>query len=276
MVASDALIEPGALYDLLRQNGTVRTVDASFAMPGSIPGPKDVFDRKRIGDAVFFDIDRIADPHTDLPHMLPSPAAFEDAVSGMGIGNDDLLVIYDQTGIAMAAARVWWTFRVFGHDNVRVLNGGLPGWEAAGYPVNTAPPRPPSPSTFKARFRPGLVSTLQDVQHATSEKDSLILDARSPQRFSGTMPEPRPGLRSGHIPGSVNLPFTNLLDPSGHRLKSKDALEKEFQPFGDSTPLIASCGSGVTACVIALAACRIGRRDVSVYDGSWAEWGQVR
>lgn len=271
------IIEP---EDVVSRFSRVKLVDASWAFPGSFIPPRVIYEQKRIGNAVFFDIDEVAAAAVDgLPHMLPSASEFEKAVSQRGISNADTVIVYDQTGIAFAAARVWWMFRVFGHDRVHVLNGGLPGWEAAGLSLNRGDPAPPVPGVFKASFRPALVETLPDVAAAASGPGrALVADARSPERFVGKAPEPRPGLRSGHVPGAVNLHYADLLEGGG-RLKPISELRKIITEKAGETAfsadnVVAMCGSGVTACVLALGFHSAGRRDVAVYDGSWAEWGR--
>jgi thiosulfate/3-mercaptopyruvate sulfurtransferase len=269
-VSAKGIIEPSDLAALLeRGNVPVKLIDATYSESG-----RDVWQKKRIGKAVFFDIDEIADHDNPIPHMLPYAVDFADAVEQLGISSSDTIVVYDQGGLAMAASRVWWTFRVFGHDNVCVLNGGLPAWEAENLPANTTVPEKPMRGLFEAAFRPNLVRGTESVLKATKEGSCLILDARSAGRFAGAMPEPRPGLRSGHIPGSFNVPFVDILDPESGKFKSKKELESCFNALDKDKNIITSCGSGVTACVLALALYSIGSRDVAVYDGSWAEWGQ--
>lgn len=259
-----ALIEPAELAATMDK---VKLLDASYA-------DAPVWKQMRIGNAVFFDIDAIADPDSDMAHMLPSPEDFARAVSALGISNDDDVVVYDQSGMASAACRAWWMFRVFGHDRVRVLNGGLPLWRSEGYPANTAPPQPPVPAKFTAHFRPELVKSMVDVSAAAADRSATIIDARAAQRFAGVMPEPRPGLRAGHIPGSCNVPYAALLDPATGRMKNADELKNIFAAIPGNVPVITSCGSGVTACVLALGLYETGCRDAAVYDGSWTEWGR--
>lgn len=263
---TSALIEPSELAAL---TGKVKIVDATYSDDG-----RQMWKRERIGGAVFFDIDEIADPASDMPHMLPSPEAFADAVSKLGISNEDNVVVYDHSGIASAACRAWWMFRVFGHERVRILNGGLPLWRAQDYPVDTAPPQKPVPEEFESRFRPDLVKNMGDVLEAVENKSALILDARAAQRFAGIAPEPRPGLRAGHIPGSRNVPYVALINPAMGSMKDEEALKDIFGTIPANTPVITSCGSGVTACVLALGLYNIGCKDVAVYDGSWTEWGR--
>lgn len=248
----------------------LKIVDATWNLDGTDAlGP---FAACRIPEAVFFDIDRIADPDTALPHMLPTPEAFADAVEVLGIESDDEVVIYDQISIR-SAPRVWWTFRVFGHDRVRVLDGGLPKWVAEGHPVETGAVSRAEPARFVADFRPGLVRALDQILPDLAAGRQLV-DARPAARFQGEAPEPRPGLRAGHIPGARSLPFPAVLNADG-TLKSEDDLAAAFEAAGVdlSGDITATCGSGLTAAILALAAARAGNGDVAVYDGSWAEWG---
>jgi thiosulfate/3-mercaptopyruvate sulfurtransferase len=204
--------------------------------------------------------------------MLPSPEKFAAAVSEMGIGNDDHVVVYDTQGL-FSAARVWWMFRVFGHDRVSVLDGGLPAWKAAGLPVTDAPPRA-KPAQFEARFRPELVADLARMRAIVAQGDAQILDNRSADRFHMRVPEPRPNVRAGHMPGARSLPMGALLDADG-RLLPGDALRRVLREANvdPAAPSVCSCGSGVTACIAALALHTLGHDAVAVYDGSWTEWG---
>ena len=264
---SDPLISTEALS---REFGDprLRLVDATWFLDGS--DARTPFLRERLPGAVFFDIDAVADRASDLPHMLPSPDGFAAAVGALGIGSHDRVVVYDQIGVR-SAPRVWWTFRVFGHDQVRVLDGGLPKWRAEGRPTEAGEPTP-RPARFEPRFRPELVRDFEAVRRELAQ-DGQVLDARSAERFRGEAPEPRPGLRSGHMPGARNLPFPEVLNPDG-TMKSAEDLRAAFARVIDpDRPVTATCGSGLTATILALALARLGRLDAAVYDGSWAEWG---
>ena len=250
----------------------LRVVDGSWHMPQAKRDPAKEFVEAHIPGAVFFDIDRIADTSSALPHMLPSPEVFANAVGALGIGDGDRVVVYDSRNV-VSAARVWWTFRVFGHDAVAVLDGGLPKWRAEGRPVS-AGAATLTPRRFTARFRPELVRDFAQMEANVTGKREQVVDARSHGRFAGTEPEPRAGLRGGHIPGSLNLPYDELHAPDGS-LRSPTALREAFVAAGVdlARPVVTTCGSGITASVLALALHRVGRADVAVYDGSWTEWG---
>ncbi|MGH7355713.1 MAG: 3-mercaptopyruvate sulfurtransferase [Candidatus Rokuibacteriota bacterium] len=259
---------------LARERGApdLRVVDGSWHMPQLKRDARAEFVAAHVPHAVFFDIDAIADRSTPLPHMLPRPQAFADAVGALGIGDGDRVIVYDSRGV-VSAARVWWTFRVFGHDAVAVLDGGLPKWRAEGRPLDSGVPSS-APRAFGARFRPALVRDLDALRANLKTQREQVLDARSPGRFHGTEPEPRAGLRPGHIPGSLNLPYDALYRSDGTLLGTEE-LRRAFTASGldPAKPVVTSCGSGVTASVLALALHRLGRDDVAVYDGSWSEWG---
>ena len=249
-----------------------RFVDASWFLPAEGRSGRAEFEAARIPGAVFFDIDAVSDPASSLPHMLPTPEAFAAAAGGLGLSPDSPVVVYDTFGVR-SAARAWWTLKVMGYPQVRVLDGGLRAWKAAGLPVETGPAPAPVPSEVTAVFSPERVRSLADVAAALAGQSAQVVDARSSARFRGEAPEPRPGLRSGHMPGALNLPFDRLLTPEG-TLKPPTGLAAEFAAAGvdPARPVITTCGSGVTASVLALALEVLGH-PAAVYDGSWAEWG---
>jgi len=251
----------------------VKVMDASYRMPAMRPPTTaEDYAARHIPGAVFFDVDAIADRSSSLPHMLPSPEQFARDVGNLGIGNDDLVIVYDR-GDYMGAPRAWWMFGVFGHDRVRVLDGGLKTWLAEGGAVDDHPVMP-APKTYRAQFDKARVRSLGELQQNLDSRREQVIDARSRERYEGTAPEPWPGRRSGRIPGSLNVPFTDLVDPATGALRSADELRTIFaSAHADlAKPIVTSCGSGVTAGVISLALARLGV-DSALYDGSWAEWG---
>lgn len=266
------LVSADWLASRLGDNNIV-PLDATFFVPTRQKDPLSEFDCEHIPGARFFDIDRIADPDSTLPHMLPEPADFEQSVAALGLSADSHVVAYDNNGF-MASARVWWTFRVFGHHRVSVLDGGLKQWKSAGLAI-TDEATVVEPGQFQADFNESLVVDLEQVLEAVSAGDRRIIDARSAGRFSGREAEPRPGLRSGHIPGSLNQPSSELIDAQTGRLKQTHELRMLFTELGiaPGQSLVTSCGSGVTASILALGLFCIGYPDVAVYDGSWSEWG---
>lgn len=250
----------------------LRIVDATWFMPAEPFDARDEHARARIPGAFFFDIDVIADAQSNLPHMLASPEKFSAFMRKAGIGDGATVVVYDARG-NYSAARVWWNFRVMGHDDVFVLDGGLPAWIAAGGEIEDGPDAARQERHFTARFHAGLVRTLSDVRGAL-QGGAQILDARPRGRFEGVDPEPRPGLRGGHMPGAISLPTAPLFAKDGV-MKSAKALGELFGDVGVDLrkPVICTCGSGVAAATIALALARAGKWDAAVYDGSWTEWG---
>jgi thiosulfate/3-mercaptopyruvate sulfurtransferase len=248
-----------------------RVVDGTWHMPQLQRDPRSEFVEAHIPGAVFFDIDGIADRASPLPHMLPSASQFARQVGDLGISNADLVVVYDARGV-VSAARVWWTFRAFGHDRVVVLDGGLRKWRAEGRPVESGAATP-APRRFRARLRRTLVRDIEQMRRNVTSRREQALDARSRGRFDGTEPEPRAGLRGGHIPGSLNLPYDTLYR-SDATLLPPDGLRQAFAAAGVDLgkPVATTCGSGITASVLALGLHLAGHKKVAVYDGSWTEW----
>ena len=251
----------------------LRVVDATYYLPHLERDARAEFEQAHIPGAVFFDIDAVADHSSPLPHMLPEPAAFADAVGALGIGTGDRVVVYGGKGL-IASARVWWTFRVFGGQGVAVLDGGLGKWRKEGRPVE-AGRASPTPRRFAAAYHKDLVADLARVLAVLERRDAQIVDARSRGRFAAIEPEIRPGLRGGHIPGSMNLPYGELFRADDDAMLPLDEVRGALGRAGldPGRPVVATCGSGVSAAVLALALYRLGRRDAAVYDGSWTEWG---
>jgi len=269
---SHALVSTDWLADNLDNAGVV-VLDGTYHLPTAKRDAAAEYAEKHIPGAIRFDIDDICDPDDPLPHMMPSPALFAEKVSTLGISNDQRVVVYDVYGL-QSAARVWWMFRVFGHDNVSVLNGGLPKWLAEGRAL-TAEAKSRPATDFKADFRPELVRSIDDIRQTIDGGGAQIIDVRSAGRFTAAEPEPRAGMRSGHMPGALNLPYTDILDPAFREFKSPEAIAEHLAAakVDIDGPIITSCGSGVTACAVSLALFLVGKEDVAVYDGSWSEWG---
>ena len=252
----------------------VRVLDGSWHLPPLARDPAAEFLEAHIPGAAFFDIDGICDPDSSLPHMLPSPELFGRSVSALGVGNDSHVVVYDTVGL-YSAARVWWMFRVFGHERVSILAGGLSRWRAEGHPVESGEPAI-APASFTAQARDdALVRSFEQVRATLGTGSVQIVDARAAARFSGEDPGPRPDLPRGHIPGSRNVPFDAVLDDGDTALGDTAAIRRAFAAAGvdPARPVIATCGSGITACTLALALAAIGAEQVAVYDGSWTDWG---
>ncbi|THD80902.1 MAG: 3-mercaptopyruvate sulfurtransferase [Phenylobacterium sp.] len=268
---SDPLVSTAWLAERLG-SPDVQVVDASWHMPAEARSGRAEFEAAHIPGAVFFGIDDIADKSTDLPHMLPSPDAFAEAAGALGLRRDADIVVYDSHGI-FSAPRVWWTLKVMDFPTVHVLDGGFKAWRAEGRPVESGAAAP-QPAAVEAAFRPGLVRNLDDVRRLVAGRAGQIVDARPGGRFRGEVSEPRAGLRAGHMPGALSLPFGELLNPDG-TMKSAHEIHAAFQAAGVNLfrPIVTTCGSGVSASLLALALARLGREDAAVYDGSWTEWG---
>ena len=269
-IDSEALVSTDWLAENIGSSNML-VIDASLPRVGVVEDTRKNYRAAHIPNATFFDIDEIADPEATLPHMMPSESLFASKVGALGISNNSRVIVYDQHGI-YSAPRAWWMFRTFGHDNVAVLDGGLPKWRAEGRDVTDIVPTN-TPAQFSANLNEGLLRLATQVNLNIASDREQVVDARGAGRYNGTDPELRPGLRSGHIPKSLNVPYDNIVKDGS--LVDATKLEAAFVDAGVdlSKPITTSCGSGITACILALGLYLNGRDDIAVYDGSWTEWG---
>ncbi len=269
----DPLVSTEWLHEHLGDT-RVKVLDASWFLPGDPRDPVSGFETAHIPGAQFFAIDQICNQASSLPHMAPEPEQFAFEVGELGIGGEDTVVVYDQAGL-FSAPRVWWTFRLFGHGKVFVLDGGLPAWTREGRPLEHGPAPSPAAGDFAVlTAHPELVRDLRQVWRALEQHSEQVVDVRSAERFQGAAPEPRPGLRAGHMPGAINLPIGELTDAEG-RLKPAEGLAEAFAKAGVDLDgvVVTSCGSGIAASLAALGLARLNHWNAAVYDGSWTEWG---
>lgn len=272
MAVSDPIVSTEWLASRLGEP-TIAIIDATWFMPDAGREAAAEFAARHIPGAVFFDIDEISDHASGLPHMLSPPQDFAMAARRLGVRRDSIVIVYDAHGL-FSAARAWWNFRAMGHVDTFVLDGGLPKWIAEGRPLESGWPPAPAHGDFKSHPETSLLRDLEQVRSALDAAAAQVVDARSPERFAGAAPEPRAGLRAGPMPGAKNLPWSRVVAPDG-TLADRATLQDAFDNVGVdlAAPIITTCGSGVSASVLALALARLGRADAAVYDGSWSEWG---
>ena len=271
---NDPLVSTEWLAEHLK-DANVKLLDATFKLPGVLPLPKDDYLAAHIPGAVYFDVDGVSDHSNPLPHMYPSAEQFGRDVGALGVSNNDTVVIYDSGGW-VAAPRAWWMFLSYGHRDVRILNGGLKKWRAEGRPVESGEVTAKT-ATFKASYDAKRVRSIEQMIANVKSRAEQVIDARAADRFEGRAPEPRAGIRAGHIPGALNLPYNTLFDAATGTMKPLEELRKAFAGAGVDTekPIVTSCGSGVSAGVLTLALYRLGVENTALYDGSWSEWGKA-
>ena len=271
---NDPLVSTEWLAEHLK-DANVKLLDATFKLPGVLPLPKDDYLAAHIPGAVYFDVDAVSDHSNPLPHMYPSAEQFGRDVGALGVSNNDTVVIYDSGGW-VAAPRAWWMFLSYGHRDVRILNGGLKKWRAEGRAVESGEVTA-KPATFKASYDAKRVRSIEQMIANVKSRAEQVIDARAADRFEGRAPEPRAGIRAGHIPGALNLPYNTLFDAATGTMKPLEELRKAFAGAGVDTekPIVTSCGSGVSAGVLTLALYRLGVENTALYDGSWSEWGKA-
>jgi len=257
-------------------NPEIKIIDGTWHMPGSGINGFDIFKEKHIPNAIFIELDEVSDINSDLPHMMPDENYFSEKISSLGISNNDHLIIYDMYGM-FSAARIWFMFKAFGHNNISLLNGGFPAWLDSGGEVSNKINNLKT-TIYKGKLNKLLIADYQQVLENLTNQKYLVLDARSPERFSGISEEPRPGMKSGHIPKSKNLYFNDLIDQDTKKFIKKEEIENLIKKSGIDVnkDIICSCGSGVTACIIKFAIELISKnKNIKIYDGSWSEWGVV-
>lgn len=271
----DALVSTEWLAEHLA-DPTVKILDCTWHHPSTNLDGRTQYRGRHLPGSVHFDIDHVADKSNPLPHMLPPAAEFGTKVGLLGIGNGDHVIVYDRLYGGSAAARVWWMFRVFGHDNVAMLDGGFGKWSKEKRPTEMAPVRP-EPKRFEAAFNPALVRDFPAMKANLVDATAQLIDARGPGKFDGSQEDVFAFRRRGHIPNAVNIPWADLIDPDSGALLAPEALAARFAAGGVDLqrPIVTSCASGIISCVVALALHRLGRADVPVYDGSWAEWSSA-
>jgi thiosulfate/3-mercaptopyruvate sulfurtransferase len=274
MTTNDPLVSTEWLASHIN-DANVKLLDATFKLPGILPLPKDDYLASHIPGAVYFDVDAVSDHANPLPHMFPTAEQFGRDVGALGISNGDTVVVYDAGGW-VAAPRAWWMFLSYGHRDVRILNGGLKKWRAEGRAVEAVEVTA-KPATFKASYDTRRVRSIEQMIANVASRAEQVIDARASERFEGRAPEPRLGIRAGHIPGALNLPYNNLFDAATGTMKPLDELRRAFTGAGVDTakPIVTSCGSGVSAGVLTLALYRLGVENTALYDGSWSEWGKA-
>lgn len=271
MAENNILISAQELREI-QNEPTTKIVDASWHLPGANRNAWAEYEKGHIEGAVFVDIDDVSDRNSKLPHTLPPADYFAKKMGELGISATDQIIVYDSAGM-FSAARVWWMFKNFGAQNCRLLNGGLPAWKMANYPV-TDKSTNPAAANFDASWKKDAAIFFEEMKDIVAAQKTQILDARGPGRFNGTEAEPRPGMRAGHMPGAINVHYATLLNPDG-TFKSAEELRTIFaqKDVNLHAPIATTCGSGVTAAIILVALALIGKTDTRLYDGSWSEWG---
>ena len=256
--------------------GDIRILDCTWHHPSTNLDGRNQYRGRHLPGSVHFDIDHIADTSSDLPHMLPSAADFAKKIGLLGVGDNDRIIVYDRLFGGSAAARAWWMFRVFGYDNVALLDGGFGKWTAEKLPTEMSPVRP-EPNKFNATFRPGLVRCVEQMKANVASESEQVVDARGPGKFDGSQPDVFPFKKLGHLPNAVNVPWADLLHPERGTFLDPEAIKARFQAAGVdlSKPIVTTCASGITSCMVALALYLLGRSEVPVYDGAWAEWERL-